>query len=79
MLLKKLHHATGVDRSDLDNKKDFFALKAEVGKLDINKLANIPTSSNNFKPKIDYLNVSKLKAVPVDLKKLSDVVHNEVA
>ena len=71
-----MHHATGVDRSDLDN---FFALKAEVGKLDINKLANIPTSSNNFKPKIDYLNVSKLKAVPVDLKKLSDVVHNEVA
>ena len=57
MLLKKLHHATGVDRSDLDNKKDFFALKAEVGKLDINKLANIPTSSNNLKRKIDDLNL----------------------
>ena len=79
MLLKELNHATWFDRSDLDAKKDFIVLKAEVGKLDINKLANIPTSSNNFKPKIDYLNVSKLKAVPVDLKKLSDVVHNEVA
>ena len=34
---------------------------------------------NNLKAKIDDLDVAKLKNVPVDLKKLSDVVDNEVA
>ena len=54
------------------------ALKAEVDKLDINKLVNIPTSLNNLKTKVDDLDVGKLKTVPVDFKKLSDVVDNEV-
>ena len=41
MLLKKeLEYVTGVDRSDLAAKKDFISLKAEVDKLDINKLVN---------------------------------------
>ena len=44
---KELDHATGVDTSDLDAKKNFTALKAEVDKLDINKSANVPTSLNN--------------------------------
>ena len=43
-------------------------MKAEVGKLDINKLVNVPTSLNNLKIKIDDLDVGKLKTVPVDLK-----------
>ena len=47
--------------------KDFIALKAEVNKLDINKLTNAPTSLNNTKTKIDHLDVAKLKAVQVDL------------
>ena len=33
---------------------------------------------NNLKTKVDDLDVGKLKTVPVDLKKLSDVVANEV-
>ena len=33
---------------------------------------------NNLKSKVDVLDVGKLNTVPVDLKKLSDVVHNEV-
>ena len=53
-------------------------MKAEVDKLDINKLVNVPTSLNNLKIKVDDLDVGKLKTVPVDLKKLSDVVDNEV-
>ena len=52
---KKLDYATGVDTSDLATKKDFIALKAEVDKLDLNKLVNVPTSSNNLKPKVDDL------------------------
>ena len=74
---KELEHATGIHTSDLAAKKDFIALKAEVDKLDINKLVNVPTSLNNLKTKVDDLIVGKLKTVPVDLKKLSDVVGNE--
>ena len=33
---------------------------------------------NNLKAKVDDLDASKLKSVHVDLKKLSDVVDNEV-
>ena len=33
---------------------------------------------NNLKTKVDDLDVGKLKTIPVDLKKLSDVVDNEV-
>ena len=51
-------------------------MKGEVNKPDINKLVNVPISSNNLKTKVDDLNVGKVKNVPVDLKKLSDVVAN---
>ena len=50
---KELEHATGIDKSDLAAKKDFIALEAEVDKLDINKLTNVPTSLNNSKAKVD--------------------------
>ena len=53
-------------------------MKAEVDKLDINKLVNIPTSLHNLKTKVHDLDLGKLKTVPVDFKKLSDVVDNEV-
>ena len=72
---KELDHAIGVDTADLASKKDLIALKAKVGKLDSNKLVNVPTSLNNLKTKVDDLDVGKLKTVHVDL---SDVVDNEV-
>ena len=50
-------------------------MKAEVDKLDINKIVNVPTSVNNVKAKVDDLYVGKLKTVLVDL---SNVVDNEV-
>ena len=75
---KELEHATAINTSDLSAKRDRIALKAEVDKLDINKLANVPTSFNNLKTKVDDLDVGKLKTVPVDLKKLSNVVDNAV-
>ena len=53
-------------------------MKAEVDKLDINKLINVPTNLNNLKTKVDDLDVAKLKSVPINLKKLSEVVDNEV-
>ena len=57
MLLKKLDHATGVETSDLAAENDFVALKAEVEKLDINKLTNVPTSLNILKTKVDDLDL----------------------
>ena len=75
---KELGLATGIDTSDLAAKKDFIALKAEVDKLDINKLVNIPISLNNLKTKVDYQDIGKLKTVPVELQKLSDVLDNKV-
>ena len=43
---KELEHAAGIAISDLAAKKDFIALKAEVDKLDINKLVNFPNILN---------------------------------
>ena len=45
---KELDHTAGVDTSDLVSKKGFTASKAEVDKLDINKLVNVPTSFNDW-------------------------------
>ena len=49
------------------SKKDFITLKGEANKPDINKLVNVPISSNNLKTKVDDLNVGKVRHVPVDL------------
>ena len=68
MQLKKLDHATGVDTSDLAAKKDFIAMKAEVIKLDINKLVDVQTGSNNLKTKVNDLDVGNLKTFPVDFE-----------
>ena len=53
-------------------------MKAEVDKLDNNKLINVRTSPNNLKTKENDLDFGKMKTVPVDLKKLSDAIDNEV-
>ena len=51
--------------------------KAEVDKLDLARLANVSTSLNNLKTKLDDLDAGKLKTVPVDLENASGVVDNE--
>ena len=48
-------------------------MKAEVDKLDINKLTNLPTSLNNLKTEVNDLDVGKLKTILVDLRELIDV------
>ena len=58
---KELKHAKGVDTFHLAAEKFFIVLKAEVDKLDINKLVNVPTSANNLKTKVDDLDAGKLK------------------
>ena len=72
-----LKNATGTDTSSL---KRFIqlVLKSIVGKLDIDKVKNVPTNLSNMKSKLNKLDVDKLVPVPVDLSKLSDVVKNDV-
>ena len=41
-------------------------------------MVNVPSSLNNLKTKVNDLDVGKLRTVPMDLKKLSDLVDNEV-
>ena len=41
-------------------------------------MVNVPTILKNLKAEVDGLDVSALKTVPVDLKKLNDAVNNEV-
>ena len=53
-------------------------MKAEVDKLDINKLVNVSTSLDKLKTKVHDLDVGKLKTVPVVLEKRSNVGNNEV-
>ena len=53
-------------------------MKTEVHKLDINKLVNFGPILKNLKTNVNDLNVGKLKTVLLELKKLSDVVYNEV-
>ena len=48
-------------------KKDFIALKAEVEKLEINKIVNVATSFKNLKTNVDDVDVAKLEPLPVDL------------
>ena len=53
-------------------------MKAEVDKLDINKLVNNLTGLNKLKTKIDDLDVGKFKTLPIDFKKKSDVVSKKI-
>ena len=53
-------------------------MNAEVDKLRIAKLVNVPTSLNNFLKKVDDSDVDKLQIVPTDLEKKRNLVKNEV-
>ena len=58
-----LKNVTGVDTSQSAEKDDFANLKTEMDKLDIDKLAE--------------LDADKLKTVPINFKKLSDVADKK--
>ena len=78
-----LKNVTGIDTSKLAEKSDLVSLKAEVDKLEIDKLKSVPSNSSNLKSKVDELDVDKLligklETTTVDLSKLNDVVKNDV-
>ena len=41
-------------------------------------MVNVATGLNDFERKLDDLDVGKLKTVPIEVKKLNDVVHKKV-
>ena len=70
--------ATWIHTSKLAAKSDLLSLKAEVDKLDIDKLNSVPTNLSNLKSKVDKLDIGKLETTPIDLSKLSNLVKNDV-
>ena len=71
-------NATVADTSQFAKKFYLASLKSSVGKLNIEKLKNIPSNFKNLKSKVRKVDVDKLVPVPLDLSKLSDVVKNDV-
>ena len=72
-----LKNATAIDTSKLVAKSDLVSLKAELDKLDIDKLNNVTTYLSNLKSEVDELDIEKLETTSVDLSKLSNVVKND--
>ena len=56
-----LKNATGIDTSKLTAKSDLVSLKAEVDKLDIDKLKSVPTNLSNLQSKVDNLDIGKIR------------------
>ena len=55
-----LKNTTGTDISKLAAKSDLVSLKAEVDKIDAEKLKNIPDNLSNVKSKVDKLDIGKV-------------------
>ena len=67
---------------DINSKVD---LSNYATKVDIKNISHVDTSSfalktnlAGLKTKVDKLDIDKLKSVPIDLSKLSNVVKNDV-
>ena len=73
-----LKSAAGIDKLSFAKKVDLATLKSNVGKLDIDKLKNVPTYLSNLEGKVDKLNVDKLLSLPVDLSKVNVVKNDAV-
>ena len=73
-----IKNITHVNTSNFPLKTILSNLKAEVDKLDIDKLKGLPNNLSILKTKVDQLDIDKLLPLPADLSKLSNVVKNEV-
>ena len=67
-----------IDSSIFALKLNLASLKAEVDKLDIDKLKSSLNMLSNLKSKGDKLDIDKLTPISIDLSKLSNVVKNDV-
>ena len=69
-----LKNAAGIDTSKIASKSDLVSWKAEVDRIDVDKLKTVPDDLSNLKSTVDKLDIEKLETTPVDLSKLSNVV-----
>ena len=69
-----LKNATRIETSKLPPKSDLVSLKAQVDKIDLDKLKTVPNDLSNLKSKVVKLDIRKLETTPVDVSKLSNVV-----
>ena len=53
-------------------------MKTEFDKLDNGKLVNVANVLSSFKTEVNYLDIYKMKNVPIDIKKSSDLVDKNV-
>ena len=73
--IKNISH---VDITNFALKSNLASLKAEVDKLDIDKLKSLPNNLNNLKNRVGKLDIDKLVPVLFYLSKLSNVNKNDV-
>ena len=66
-----------MDTSEFAKTADLASLKANIDKLDIDKLEKVQSGLSNLKSKVDKLDVSVVGTCPVHLSKLSDLVLND--
>ena len=65
-----LKNGTGTVTYKLPAKSDLVNLKAEVDKLDVDKLKSLPTNLSNLKSKVDKLDIGNFKKMML-LKRLN--------
>ena len=69
-------------RGDINFKVDLsnYATKADIKNTSHVDTSSFALKSNlvSFKPEVDQLDINKLVPAPVDVRKLSDVVKNDV-
>ena len=74
--LMKLNFFKNLFKSAFVKNVNSAILKSDVDKLNTDKLKTIPNRLNNSRDDVNKLNITKLQAVLVELKKLSHVEDN---
>ena len=73
-----IKQATDINTLKFAKETDLGNIKSDADELRINYLKIVSRILNSLKGKVDKSNVDKLRTVPVDMKKLSDVVDEDV-
>ena len=73
-----IKRATDINTLKFAKETDLGNIKSDADELRINYLKVVSRILNSLKGKVDKSNVDKLRTVPVDMKKLSDVVDEDV-
>ena len=73
-----LEKVTPVNTSTFAKIVDLASLKSNFDKAFVSKLTAIQFCLNNFKSKVDKLHFNNYKTAPIPLKKLNDIVDEDI-